>query len=337
MGRGAREHAVLVSLIGAYCLAVFAASGFYHFPNKYTLSLAGYSLFLMVLLLCALCWYTMYVMIFVRPSQLTRYLMIHLKSYLTPSHLLFVAPVLLLIPLFAATFSYYKSAIPAINSYAWDGFFLRWDYQLHGGNHPWVLLQPVLGYPIVTGGLNFLYGLWFFVMYGLLILQTFDTRNPALRMRFLLSFVLCWIALGTLCATSFASMGPCFVSDSTGAYDSLVNYLKAANEQVPVRALNTQQMLWDNYQNNRTGMGSGISAMPSMHVAIATLMALFGWQYSRLAGIALTLYALAIFIGSIHLAWHYALDGYAGALGAGVIWWLVGRWQRNVAPVRIAG
>ena len=100
-----------------------------------------------------------------------------------------------------------------------------------------------------------------------------------------------------------------------------------------------QQMLWDNYQNNKAGMGSGISAMPSMHVATAVLLALFGWRYSRQAGIALTLYAVVIMIGSVHLGWHYALDGYVGALGAMVVWRLVGRllagrqFAQNAGPI----
>jgi membrane-associated phospholipid phosphatase len=108
-----------------------------------------------------------------------------------------------------------------------------------------------------------------------------------------------------------------------------MDYLKTTSELVPVPTLELQRMLWENYQNNGAAVGSGISAMPSMHVAIAALMALFGWRHSRAAGIALTVYALVVLIGSVHLAWHYALDGYAGALGAWLIWWLVGRWQAN--------
>jgi hypothetical protein len=32
-----------------------------------------------------------------------------------------------------------------------------------------------------------------------------------------------------------------------------------------------------------------------------------------------------MFLGSVHLAWHYAVDGYAGAAMVGAIWWLTGR------------
>jgi hypothetical protein len=235
-----------------------------------------------------------------------------------------------LIPVFAVAFSFLKATIPAINPYTWDAFFTRWDYLLHGNNHPWQILQPFLGYPLVTAGINMLYNLWYLIMYVLLMLQVFDMRNRALRMRFLLSFLLTWIVLGNLAAIAFSSMGPCYnpgVAANTGPFATLMNYLNETSNSVPVSTLELQRMLWESYQNNGATMGSGISAMPSMHVAIATLMALFGWQHSRGAGIGLTLYAVVVFVGSIHLAWHYALDGYVGALGAWLIWHTVGVWQ----------
>lgn len=330
---GLREHAVLVSLIGAYSIAAIFVSRAYALSyNLLPNLLAAYFVTLLIPLALAFCWHALWVMIFVRPHRLTLHLLASLKSFLAPRRLLHLAPILLLIPVFAVAFSFLKTAIPVLNPYAWDAFFTRWDYLAHGGNHPWQLLQPILGYPLVTGAINFLYNLWYLIMYALLMLQVFDTRNPALRMRFLLSFLLTWIVLGTLGAVAFSSMGPCFdpaIESGNGPYAPLMDYLKTTSELVPVPTLELQRMLWENYQNNGAAVGSGISAMPSMHVAIAALMALFGWRHSRAAGIALTVYALVVLIGSVHLAWHYALDGYAGALGAWLIWWLVGRWQAN--------
>lgn len=333
-----REHAALAIIVLGYVLVTLVFSRWVELPYSFSLSLAGYAVALFIPLVFGFCWHVISVMVFVRPDRLTLYLIASLKPYLAPQRLLFAAPVLLLIPAFASAFTFFKSTIPAINPYAWDAQLIYWDAWLHGGVHPWVWLQPLLGYPVVTGAVNFLYNLWFFIMYALLTLQAFDTRNPALRMRFLLSFVLSWIVLGTLGAIYFSSMGPCYDALITGQaspFAALMDYLKSANQQVPVWALNVQKILWDNYQNNQPGIGSGISAMPSMHVATATLMALFGWQYSRSAGIALTVYAVVILIGSVHLGWHYALDGYVGALGAWVVWWLVGRWQAapHHAPV----
>lgn len=334
-----RMHVILISLVGIYFLSAFATSKLYGLPYAFGFNFGSYMTLLVVPLLLAFSWHAIRIMIFVRPRRLTSYLLSSLKPYVTSERFLFAAPVLILIPLFATAFTFLKFAIPVFNPYSWDAFFTRWDYLLHGGNNPWVLLQPMMGHPIVTGGINFLYSLWFFIMYGLLTLQAFDTRNPALRMQFLLSFVLSWIVLGTFGAIAFSSMGPCYdpgIAQNTGPYAPLMNYLKETNEVVPIWALNVQQILWENYQSTRGSLGSGISAMPSMHVATSVLMALFGWRYSRTLGIALTLYAFAILIGSIHLAWHYALDGYAGALGAWLVWRLVGRWQDSWHRTKVA-
>ena len=50
--------------------------------------------------------------------------------------------------------------------------------------------------------------------------------------------------------------------------------------------------------------------MPSMHVAGAMLFALLGWRTHRLLGIVLSINVTLILIATVHLAWHYALDGY---------------------------
>ena len=44
------------------------------------------------------------------------------------------------------------------------------------------------------------------------------------------------------------------------------------------------------------------------------------------------MFTFLIFLGSIHLGWHYAIDGYFGAALAVVCWWLTGRlidWHRQ--------
>jgi hypothetical protein len=64
-----------------------------------------------------------------------------------------------------------------------------------------------------------------------------------------------------------------------------MSYLRSVNELYPIWALPTQDMLWANYDSNSTGLGSGISAMPSLHVALATLNALLLSRLSRTAGI----------------------------------------------------
>jgi hypothetical protein len=47
-----------------------------------------------------------------------------------------------------------------------------------------------------------------------------------------------------------------------------------------------------------------------------------------MVGMLLTLFAAVIFVGSIHLGWHYAVDGYVSALAVAGIWYGVG-WLLN--------
>ena len=77
--------------------------------------------------------------------------------------------------------------------------------------------------------------------------------------------------------------------------------------------------------------------MPSMHNVAAMTIALLGWKINRKAGIAGSLFAFAIFLGSIHLGWHYAVDAYFGFLIAGICWWVSGhvaRWYMQLSFVK---
>lgn len=239
---------------------------------------------------------------------------------------------LLLAPLFFSTFSSFKTLIPYLSPFAWDEAFMRWDRWLHGGVDPWRLLQPVLGGALPTRVIDALYYLWIPAMLGVFWWQAGSTKRGALRMRFLLSFLLCWILIGTVLATALSSAGPCYFGRITGLPDPfaplLANLHRIAGD-VPLFALSTQDMLWQAHQHRATTVGAGISAMPSMHVAIAVLLALFGWRIGRRAGVLFTAFAVLTMLGSVHLGWHYAIDGYLGAVAAAAIWYGVGRALRR--------
>jgi hypothetical protein len=85
-------------------------------------------------------------------------------------------------------------------------------------------------------------------------------------------------------------------------------------------------------------MLGGITAMPSMHNAASLLFALAGWQISRRLGIILSIHCFAVYIGSIHLGWHYAIDAYLGWAVA-VSLWLVSKpiaqwWEGHAITLR---
>lgn len=294
----------------------------------------GYVTSLLLGPLFTLCAYALYVMVCKRPRQLIRYLREHIAAYVTRQRLLYSLPALLLLPLFASSFTTAKAAVPLLHPYDWDTRLAAADQLLHGGVQPWVWLQALAGYPIVTAILNVNYHLWFFIMFATLYWLVFSMERSQLRMQFLLSFVLSWILLGNVVAVLLSSAGPCYYHLVVGGpdpYAPLMHYLHQADRSIPVMALSVQEMLWQGYRDHTAASGLTISAMPSMHVASSVLLALLGWRLRPAAGVLFTMFAVLILAGSIHLGWHYAVDGYAGATGAILIWTLVGWLQRRAS------
>lgn len=250
------------------------------------------------------------------------------KQFLSPERLWAGALVVVLLPAFVSTFSSLKAMISLVHPFEYDPLFARLDETLHFGVAPWRLLHPIVGHPRVTSAVSLIYSAWFFVVYGSLLWYAFSRKDPRLRMRFLLSFVGTWILLGTVLAILLSSAGPCYYGRVTGLadpFEPLMAYLHRVDQSYPVWALTAQQRLWDLHESSQLGVGAGISAMPSLHVAIAFLIFLAARRTHRVAGAVAGLYATMVMIGSVHLGWHYAVDGYVGIAGAAVVWRLVGR------------
>ena len=81
--------------------------------------------------------------------------------------------------------------------------------------------------------------------------------------------------------------------------------------------------LWLLRENNVTGLGSGISAFPSVHVALTMMNALFVYEFNRKLGWAFFAYTAFIVFSSVYLAWHYAIDGYVAIPVTLVLYYVV--------------
>ena len=295
-------------------------------------SIASYSTltyrFLPIVLLLAASLRLAYVMFFIRPDKLFKFYFQNLMSVIPWKLLLLnLIPTFLLLSVFMSAFTSVKVAIPYTADYRWDEFFSRMDQSLHLGVFPWEISHRVFDSHLFTFLLNLSYNFWFFVLIGFILWFSFDFRNRGIRARFLWTFSLSWVVLGNLAANLFASGGPCyydfFVPEAPyNPYRILFERLADANNNYPIWALQTQERLLSQFQNLEGGIGAGISAMPSMHLSMATLFVCAAFALNKFAGWIFLAYLILIMVGSVHLGWHYAVDGYASIILTASIWLL---------------
>lgn len=271
-----------------------------------------------------------------RPDSPLRHLKLHYANPVYRERAMAAIPMLVVCIVLLPFFSKMKAAIPLFNQYTWDDTFIAWDRAIFFGHDAWEVLQPVLGFPIVTAVVAVLYHLWLLLLYPGCLFLIMVSMDETLRRQFFLSYVLSWTLIGGALATMFASVGPCFVGPMLGdtRFDAQMAYLNAANEQVPIMVVPVQKMLLEWFNTDASGLGRGITAMPSMHVAIAFLFWLTIRKISRNAGRFFFAFFVITWVGSVHTAYHYAVDGLVSVVAVAAIWWasrkIIVWWDRRV-------
>lgn len=249
-----------------------------------------------------------------------------MRAWRMPERLRWAVPAVATLSVVSVLFTSLKSALGQIEPFYLDPALAQADVLLLGQD-AWRLIQPLVGYPIVTFGLTAAYHLWIGLLFGVTVFVAGWVEQPRLRLQYLLTYLLCWIVLGSILAIALSSVGPSFYGLFYGddRFLALSDYLARADEVLPVAALDVQERLVAMQFSGQQFYGSGISAMPSLHVAIATVFALLGWRVSRRWGLVASAYLAVIFVGSIHLGYHYAVDGLASVAVTPVLWWVAGR------------
>ena len=328
---------VLAALIGSYCLFVWLLGRELEMPTRISFFSYESLLFISSLLFLggAISGRILYIMLFIRPRRLFHAIGADFKSLLCWRRIWNALPMIIMFPIFFSAFTSFKTLIPDLMPFSHDVLFAKIDRTLHFGVDPWRLLQPFVGYFQITFVIAVIYKFWFLVKFMGLYWQAFSTSRPALRAQFFLAYILSWLINGSLFAVLLSSAGPCFYGLVTGEadlYAPLFEYLRQANEVHALGSLDSQGYLWDVHIGKNTEFLSGISAMPSMHVSVAFLLLLTGWHYGAFARVFFSLFFVATFIGSIHLGWHYAVDGYFAILSNLLLWILSGWLVRQRFP-----
>ena len=169
---------------------------------------------------------------------------------------------------------------------------------------------------------------WFAQWFGTILLVGMWS-NPIARIRYLWAVALTISIVGTLLALLLSSAGPIY-------YDHFVGGDRFGGLKVALSGLQFQRrraricrLSLDALYDRTYWPRGGISAMPSLHVALVVLNAFFLSSLNRWAGAVGWIFAGLILYGSVYTGWHYAVDGYVAIAVVSVIWWATGRLVRE--------
>lgn len=223
-----------------------------------------------------------------------------------------------------------KSIILFMTPQPMDEFWIWLEQKIHFGFLPNVYFANLLSdADYVYRFFDYLYLSWFLVC--LTYLSFVILGNPAhpLRERFMFSYLFLWFVAGNIVAAFSASVGPIFLKDfydpatSTPAFlavsDAAGRFVTQTGD-LGLFAAVFKNLILDFIRNQQMVDLNGPSAMPSLHVGIAALLAIHSYHVYRPLFYVMATYLFLILAGSVILQWHYAVDGYVAILLALLIW-----------------
>jgi hypothetical protein len=225
----------------------------------------------------------------------------------------------IIFPLFLASFTAVKTAIPFLVGYSWDPFWAAAD-RLIFRDDGWRIAHFWLG----SGSARWLewaysvgWGLSLIFVTALVALNA----SPKFIARFYTAMMATWLIGGVAFAYLFSAAGPVFADRATpdGVEDfaDLQQFLKSnLAPESPIRL--TQQYLASALHSHVAVKGGGISAMPSMHLAAVSIYVVGARRTWWL--VPATVFWLIIFVASAYFGYHYWVDGLAAAGIAAACW-----------------
>lgn len=226
----------------------------------------------------------------------------------------------LLVGVSSSLFMALKFAIPSMIPFWLDKPIAAAEAGLFG-IEPYQLLDSLFGRAALL--IDRVYGFWLpvqlIVMFSVIIAPPSRAKSRAL-----VACSAAWFLLGVVAATLLSSAGPIFFDRVFGGEQFAPLHQILAKRGADL-VLSTSDVMWSAQVSGHPGLIAGISAAPSMHIAISFWILLVARDLSPRATPLAAAYFAFIWIASVQLGWHYITDGLVGVAGMAALWWLAGR------------
>jgi PAP2 superfamily len=265
-----------------------------------------------------------------------RRLSLYARTALRPAALVDLVRFVLATLLTSYVYTWLKVMIPLLNGRLVDDVLFKIETVVHFGVNPSRFSIALFPFPALWRALDVYYASFIWVV--IVGIGWFGaTLSIGERARFAAGFSVLWIA-ASWWYLAMPSLGPCYVFPDDYADVKLAMPWQAHAQDALIRNYGGVRSFHSRPSGTLVSPALGVAAMPSLHVGALTFFAVWARRRSRLLFRVFACFAFLTFFGSLVSGWHYAIDGYAGALlGAFAVF--VGErfaWKELGAPHRAA-
>ena len=240
-----------------------------------------------------------------------------LRATLRTRSLLDLLRFLAALALTSFVYSWLKTTLPLLRpDVLYDRELFAVETALHLGVNPGRLLQSLFPFPGLWRSLDLYYAAFVFTVFaGVGWFAAAVTARE--RTRFAAGFTLLWV-LGSWFYLAVPSLGPCYVLKDDYREVRAAMPHQSATMDVLFAQYGRVRLLERRRESVEISPYLGIAAMPSLHVAAQAFLALLAFRRSRAVCLLFSALTVLTFFTSVVSGWHYAIDGYAALLLAGV-------------------